>query len=140
MIMNIKSFLAASLGGGVVSFIIGMVIWGFALDGLHQANITQYEGFAKENPNFALVAASCFAFCVILTLVFGRWANISTFKTGAIVGGIISVLVGLNHGLMSLAFQNLYNWVVVGSDILGNLAWGGITGGVIALILGKVKD
>ncbi len=135
--MDLKKIGLATLGGGVTLFLTGFLVWGIVLDKLHQDHVTQYEGLVKEIPNMALLGVAMVVFALLLAIIYERWANISTFRTGAIAGGLIAVLVGLNQGIMTMAFQNLFDWVIVGTDIFGNMVWGGLGGGVIGWILGK---
>ena len=137
--MDVKKVVLTTLAGTVIMFLAGWVIWGFALFSIHQNHTQQYEGLMPEMPNMWIMALSMVCAALLFTIIYDRWAGIKTFKTGAMAGAVIAVLMGLNHDLMWLASANLIDSTVVLTNIVGNLVWGAISGGVIGWVLGRLS-
>ena len=135
--MNYQKLLLATLGGAIVFFFAGWLIWGFALYGFYDANTMKYEGLSPEMPNMIYMSASMIVHALLFSYIFLQWAGIKTFVGGAKAGALLAVLMGLGMGFMMLAQMNLINMNIVLVDIVGNLIWGALGGGVIGYILGR---
>ncbi len=138
--MDAKKTILGTLAGTVVMFLAGWAIWGFALFNIQKNHTQEYEGLMPDMPNMLLMALSMVSAALLFTIIFDRWAGIKTFKTGAMAGAVIALLIGLNHDLMWLASANLIDGTVVLTNIVGNLVWGALAGGVIGWVLGKLSD
>jgi len=141
--MNYQKILIATLGGAVVFFFAGWIIWGMALAGTRAAHMTHYDGLMKpegETQSFILIAVAMIVTALLYAIIYNRWAGIKTFATGAKAGAVIAVLAGLSSGIMSMAMMNLLDWTLVGIDVVGNLIWGALGGGAIGWILGRGDD
>ncbi len=137
--MNTKKILVATLVGAVAFFLLGWIIWGMLLQGFMADHMTHYDGLIKEPPNMILMFVSMIFSALFYAIIFNRWANISTFKTGLQAGAIISVLLGLSYGLFDLSYFNLRDVTAVVVDVFANAVYGGLGGGIIAWVLGKVN-
>lgn len=138
--MNAKQIGLATLAGTVAMFFGGWLIWGMALHNFQQSHTQVYEGLQPEMPNMPLMVLSMVAFALLYSIIFDRWAGIKTFATGAKAGALIATLIGLGHDLMWVASANLIDGTVVGTNVIANLVWGALAGGVIGWVLGKVGD
>lgn len=133
--MNNRVLLAA-LAGGIASFLLGWLVWGILLMDLTRDLNPQIEGFEKNPPDLLLIFLSCLASGVFFALIYSRWANISTFKTGAIAGAWMSGLLGLSYDLMFLAMTNMMSPAGMAVDVVANIVVGALVGGVIGWTLG----
>jgi hypothetical protein len=133
--------LLATLVGGIVMFGLGFLIYGILLDAFMKANMTaEAVKLMKDPPNFILLFASNLVFAWVLAFIFERWASIKTFVTEAIAGAIIAGSIALAIDLQFSAIMNLMSgFVPVIVDVLGAVVLGGISGGVIGLVLGKLN-
>ncbi len=141
--MNVQKIILGTLGGAVVFFFAGWLIFGMALMGTRAAHTTHYDGLMKPEgatEGFVLIAIAMIVTALLYTIIFNRWAGIKTFATGAKAGALIAVLGGLASGIMSMAMMNLFDWTVIGLDVVGNLIWGALGGGAIGWILGRGDD
>ena len=135
--MNTKVLLAA-LAGGVAFFLLGWLVFGILLDPYFRTLLT-LEGAAvmKATPvMWALVAANLVS-GLLLALIYSRWANISTFKTGAIAGAVICLLISLSYDLFFFAFMNMSTGMTtLLIDPIANGVVGALAGGVVGWVLG----
>ncbi|HRI58321.1 MAG TPA: hypothetical protein PK228_01315 [Saprospiraceae bacterium] len=139
--MNTKLLLAA-LAGGVASFLLGWLVFGILLkptyDGMMTEagkNIMRPEA-EMMNYMWAMILSNL-AYGLLFALIFGRWANISTFRGGAIAGGVISLLLALSFDLGMYSMMNAWQGgmgLVI--DPLVNGVVGAVVGGVVGWVLG----
>ncbi|MFN0037760.1 MAG: hypothetical protein ACKVUS_22080 [Saprospiraceae bacterium] len=141
--MNTKVLLAA-LAGGIAYFFLGWLVYGMLLGSTFHSMMTT-ESAAVTRPETEMImwamAVSCLVFGLLLAVIYSRWANISTFKTGAIAGAIITFLMTLGT---DLGMFSMYNLTTGGAGLLinpiVNAALGGIIGGVVGWVLGYGGD
>ena len=96
------------------------------------------EGLVNESGSaFVYIAISCFTTALLISVIFNRWANISTARSGAMAGAVIAALVGIVADTMVMGQYNLLDPIVLIINIFGNLAWGAIGGAAIGWLLGR---
>ena len=130
--------LLATLAGGIVAFFGGWLIYGMLLDPYFQGQTTE-AGFAvmKDPPEIWAIAVGNLIYSFLLSLIFSRWASISTLKTGAIAGAVIGGLFALSNGFMWHAFANMSkSMATIAVDALGAAVLGALIGGAIGWTLG----
>lgn len=137
--MNTKVLLAA-LAGAVTLFLLGWLLFGMLLAPWYKS-ISTPEGIAAQRaPEEMLLWAIFLSNLVsglLFALIFSRWASISTFRAGAIAGGIISLLIALSLDLGFFAFMKMWtNPAFLVVDPLANAVIGAIAGGVVGWVLG----
>lgn len=135
--MNNQTLLA-TLAGGVVAFLGGWVIWGMLLMSYSQSQMTEAgAAVMKEMPILWEIAVGNLIFSFLLALIYSRWASISTLKTGAIAGAVISGLISLSNGFMWHAMMDMTTGMTgIFVDTLASAVWGALVGGTIGWVLG----
>jgi len=139
--MSTNKILLAGLAGGVTTFLLGWLVYGILLSGFFEANQGTATGVSKspeEMVMWAMIVGNL-AWGFLLALVYGRWANISTFQTGAIAGAVIGFLAALSYGFIFFATSNIMNLTATIVDPLAYAVMSAIAGGVVALVLGRGK-
>jgi hypothetical protein len=137
-IMNTKVLLAA-LAGAVASFLTGWVIWGMALKGFFEANTTDAGRAVMRSDDGMVMWAifvGCLAWSLLMALVFSRWANITTFKTGAMAGAWLGFLMALGADMFSYGGMDASTLTAVLVDPILNAVQGALVGGVVGWALG----
>ncbi|MFN0216019.1 MAG: hypothetical protein ACKVT2_17300 [Saprospiraceae bacterium] len=137
--MNTKVLLAA-VAGGVASFLLGWLVFGMLLEPYYRTMMTE-TGMAAQRSETDFImwamALSNLVYGLLLAVIFSRWANISTFKAGAIAGAVISFLIVLSFDLSMYSMFTLWTGgagLII--DPLVNGACGAIIGGVVGWVLG----
>jgi len=134
--MNSNKILVAGIVGAVVAFILGWLIWGMALAGVDMG-IPDGIMRSDEEMQFLPLAIGHLGFGFLLAIVFGRWASISTFSTGAKAGAMIGFLFTFATDLILLGTTHLMNTTGAIIDIVAATVSMAITGGVVAWWLGR---
>ena len=140
LIMNVQKLLLATLAGTVVFYFAGWIIWGMVLGPIQSGYMVDHQNLHHEMPNMVFLVLSMLVHAFLFAYIFEKWAGIKTFKTGAKAGALLAVLLGLGFGFMMMAMMNLYSIHVPLIDIVGNLVWGALGGGVIGWMLGRGEE
>jgi len=134
--------LAATVAGGIACFILGFIIYGLILDPMVMRPNTNPEAakLMKDPPIWAFLILGNFVAAFLLAYIFDKWATISTFVGGLMGGATIFFLFALHIQLMFAAFMNLMtSYVPMVVDVIGSAVLGGLAGGVIGMVLGKMN-
>lgn len=135
--MDNKKLLLSTLGGTVALFVMGFITYGLLTGNFFEAHQGSAIGVMKDPPDMIhLFIAHIFA-GLLLAIIFGRWAGIKTFVTGAKAGAIIGLLMALFFDLMMYSTSNISDLTATLVDpiiVAINFAVGG---GVVGWILGK---
>jgi hypothetical protein len=137
--MNLRAYIAAIVGG-IFKFLASWAILGFLLVDFYLINTFQYEGLTKEPmPDLIFLGLSGLAFSFLMTIIFVKWAGVSTFKGGFRNGMILSFfyICAIDFGLYG--FYNLMNLSLTAVDIVIQTVFGGVMGGIIGWVLGFKK-
>ena len=130
----------STLGGGITLFVLGGLIYAVILAGFFAAQTTEAGTAVMKNPpNMLGIVVSNFSLAVLMAIIFHRWANITTFQTGAMAGALITFLVALSYDVMIISTTTMMTPMAAVVDIVVYTAMGAVAGGVIGLILGRVK-
>ncbi len=138
--MNTNKILLGALAGGVVYFLLGWLVYGILLADFANAYPELKPESVTDITRSPMVmwamAAGCLVYGLLLAVIFGRWASISTFAAGAKAGAVIALLMALAFDLIwySLLKTISLNGVLI--DPLIACVLGAITGGVIGWVLG----
>jgi len=139
--MNFKQFSIATLVGAVVLFLLGFLFYAVLLEGFFQGNVGSATGVMKDDAsmNMPLLFVGNLATAALITYIFLQWAGISTFSTGLKAGLIIGFLMTLGNNLVLYSTSNITNMTGALVDVVVYAVIVGVAGGMIGLILGKVK-
>ena len=132
--MNIQKTILGTLAGFVGLFGLGLLIYVVLF------STVQYTTIAAEGLNrelFPGIIAFEIIYALLVTIIFQKWAGISTFNGGLKAGALIGLLLGLAMGLWLFSTTTLYDHNIVWWH---GLTWAirfGIAGGMIGWVLGR---
>lgn len=137
--MNIKQILIAGLIGGAVAFLLGFLIFGVLLSDFFENNAGSASGVMKGDAEMLWIPMILghLAIGMLLAVIYVRWANISTFITGAKAGAVIGFLISCAEDLIDFGSMNLMNITAVIVNIVAVTIITAIVGGVIGMVLGR---
>ena len=84
--MNTKSFLLSGIVGAIVYFLLGWLFYGVLFTELH----------GDAEPCMWMIALGCLFMALLISLIYNRWASITTFSTGLKAGFFIGLLYSLS--------------------------------------------
>lgn len=128
----------AGIIAGVLSFLLGWVLWGMLLMDYYASNMLTYEGMEKDPMNMAAMVVSQLSSGLLLAYILGNAAGTMHWKRGATMGLYIGFFMSL---MMATYFLAMFNWyannTVVVVDILINTAFTAVLGAVVGWYLGR---
>lgn len=125
--MNIKSILLSTITGTIVYFALGWLFYGILFTDL----------YPESNSMLFIVLGSLF-YVFVFALIYGRWASISTFKSGAVAGLVIGLLYSLSMSFYMAASGSLDVERLL-TEAFINAVSAAIMGGVVGLTIGKTS-
>ncbi|MBK7869861.1 MAG: DUF2177 family protein [Saprospiraceae bacterium] len=135
--MSTNKILLAGVVGGVAFFLLGFLFYGLLLMDFMKSNAGEMGALMKEPPTWWALILGNLAWGLLIAVIFGRWANISTFMTGLKAGAIIGLLATLSWDLTMFGTMNGMNLTGVIVDVLVGTAMTAVTGGVVGWMLGR---
>jgi hypothetical protein len=133
--MNTKTLLAGLLAG-IITFLLGWLIFGMLLMDFYMSNSTLYTGLMKDPPDFVAIFIANLSWGLLIAYIFNL-AGIKTTQNGAITGVILFFLVVLGVDLLYYAQMNLFGLKVVLVDVFVNAIMGGIIGAFVGWWFGR---
>ncbi|MCB0663755.1 MAG: hypothetical protein KDC24_13495 [Saprospiraceae bacterium] len=137
--MSTNKILIAGLIGGIILLVAGFIFYGLALTGFYEANMGSATGVnrAEEDMVWWAMIVGHLAAGLLLAIIFGRWANISTLQTGFIAGMVIGLLMGVAYSFITFATTNVYNLTITIVDPIVMAVMHGLGGAGVAWYLGR---
>ena len=133
--MNTKTLLGALIAG-VVSFLLGWLIFGILLMDYYAANKVQYPGLLKDPMEIWPIAVADLVWGLLVSWIFSM-ANIKTVAQGVTVGFLIGFLMVLGFDLFVYAELNLYSTRLLALDVIMNGVMGAASGAVLGWWYGR---
>jgi hypothetical protein len=135
--MNTK-FLVGGLIGAILYFLLGWLVYGILLADF----MNQYSNSACARPmeemQMPFMIISNLGFGFLLSYIFSKWANITTFSGGAMAGATVAFLTSLSYDCGIYAMSTMMNNVMgVVVDVVLWTILSAIVGGVIGWWLGR---
>ena len=131
--------LKSGLAAGVALFVMGFLIWGFALAGFFEAHVGSATGVMKDPPDFLFIVLASLLQGIFLALVLG-WKGVASAGDGMKAGAMLGVLMAL--GLNTLFFGTTNLMDMTGSlvdALMVGVQWG-IAGAAVGMVSGSSTD
>ncbi len=138
--MDTKRLIIGTIVGGIVLYILGYVIYVLAFADFFAANAGSATGVYRDNPVIWAVALGTLSYAALLTLAIGTRAGSATIVDGLKIGAIVGFLMWFGADFIHYGIANIANLTATIADSLLELIRAGISGAVIAAVLGKIAD
>ena len=140
--MSNNKIFTAGLVGAVVAFILGYLVYGMALTDFFMENSGSATGVMRGDDEMQWIPMILghVTWGLLFATIFGRWAGITTFATGAKAGALLGFLIGASFDLIQLGSTHLSNLTGTIVDIVVMTVVSAIVGGVVAWVLGRNKE
>jgi hypothetical protein len=137
--MDTKRFVIGTLVGGVIMYALGYLIFVLAFGDFYAANRGSASGVDREQQIVWAYALGCLSYAALVTLGIGSRAGSLNLAVGAKVGAIVGFLLWLTVNFILYGMTNIETLTRATIDPFLELVRGGIAGGVIGIVLGKVR-
>src|SRR5690349_7612472 len=105
--------LIAGLLGGIVSFLLGWLVWGILLADTMNSYSNMACMRAEDDLNIPVIFVAQIIWGLLFAYIFSKWSSINSFSSGATAGAILSVGIGLVLDLMFYATTTMMTSPVV---------------------------
>lgn len=130
-----KQNLLATLAGFLTMFLLGWIIWGFALADFYDGHTLNDIMRPDEEISMLFIALSNLISAFALATIYGKWARgYNGFGSGFEFGVWIGIFAGIAYGLMWYATAEFMDPTGHLVDGVVTLIYFAITGGVIGLV------
>jgi hypothetical protein len=137
--MNTKKLFAGGITGGIVYFILGYLVYGKLLMDYFAQHHGMTTGFMRNPlamPLIIYLIAGNLLVGFLLTYIFLK-ANVASFGSGLVTGGIIGLLVTAANDCISYATTTLMSTHSMLADIVAATIMSAIAGAIIGMVIGK---
>lgn len=137
--MDANKILLAGVVGGVVAFVMGFLVYGLLLANFFEANAGTATNVMRGSDEMLWIpmVVGHLAWGLLFALIFGRWAGISTFTTGAQAGAVLGLLVSITYDMINLGSTNVMALDAALVDILVTTILSAVVGGTVGWFLGR---
>jgi len=135
--MDTKKFLTGTVVGGIAFFFLGYLFYGMALASFFSAHAGPSAGqkTMEEIVWWALIAGNL-ASGALLTYIFLKLGNVTSFGSGATTAAAIGFFLSLSMDLIRFATTNSFDLTASLADVAVETVMGALAGGAIGAALG----
>jgi len=137
--MDTKRILIGTLVGGIIVYAVGYLIFDLAFANFYAANVGSATGVARNPQLVWAVALGSLSYAALVTLAIGNRAGSSDIGAGVKIGAVVGFLLWFTVDFILYGITNIANLARTVVDPLLELVRGGIAGGAIAVVLGKIR-
>ncbi len=138
--MNVKRLAIGSIVGTIVLYLLGMLIWQMLFAGFFDANRGSAMGVDRAEPVIWAIVVGSLLYAILITYVLESGSGSKTIVDGLKIGVLVGILLWGTTDFIQFGVTNLRTLTGVIADTLLEGARAGISGAVIAAVLGKVGD
>ena len=137
--MDTSRLVRGTVVGGIVVFVAGYLIFDLAFGAFYAANTGTATGVDRDAQLLWAVAVGSLAYAALITLGIGSRSGSSGVADGLKVGAVVGFLLWCTVDFTLYGVSNVSNLTRTVVDPLLELVRGGIAGGAIAAVAGKVR-
>ena len=137
--MDTKRFLAGTIVGGIVLYVVGYLIFTMAFASFYAANAGTAMGVDRPAELMWAVVLGNLGYAALICYAMGARTT-AGLSGGAKVGAIVGFLIWFTVDFILYGVQNVSNLTRTIVDPLLEIVHGGIGGAVIGLLVGKMKS
>ena len=136
--MDIKRLIIGTVVGGITLYILGYVIWDMLFAEFYAANAGSATGVVKDPQVIWALGLGTLSYAALLTLAIGTRVRSATIVEGLKIGALVGFLMWFGADFIIYGVWNLSSLTTTIVDPLLELIRAGISGAVIAGVLGKI--
>jgi hypothetical protein len=136
--MKTKQWVVGIVGGGVVVFVLGYIIFEMLLGSFYAANGGSATGVNRDQPIIWALAVGALAYAALIIYALKAHAASLNLVSGIKVGATVGCLLWLCADFTLYGATNMGNLTLTIVDPLVELVRGGITGAILGALLPKL--
>lgn len=136
--MNAKQWLAGIVGGAVVVWVVGYIVFETLLASFYAANVGSATGVSRDPQILWAVAVAALAYAALIVFVLSSKAGSLNVGSAMKVGATVGFLLWACADFTWFGITNVNNLTLTIVDPLAELVRGGITGAVLGFLLPRL--
>jgi len=136
--MNVRKLVVGIVVGTIVASIVGIVVFDNLVADFYAANMGSATGVMRDSQLLWSVILGTAAYSALITLALGTQKDGTTIAGGARTGAVIGLLLWGTADFVLLGVMNVHTPLLAIVDTVLEAIRAGITGAVIAVVLGKL--
>jgi hypothetical protein len=136
--MDTRRFVIGTIVGAVTLFIVGYVIFDWAVAAFYVANAGSATGAYRSEVLYWAVALANLAYAALIMYAIGNRTGTLSILKGTMIGAVVGFLLWCTADFMFYGYTHLSNLTKTVVDPLLEIVHGGIAGAVVAAVLKKV--
>jgi len=136
--VDIKRLIIGTVVGGITLYILGYIIWDMLFAEFYAANAGSATGVVKDPQAIWALALGTLSYAALLTLAIETRADSATIVDGLKIGALVGFLMWFGADFIIYGVWNLSSLTTTIVDPLLELIRAGISGAVIAGVLGNI--
>jgi hypothetical protein len=135
--MDMKKFLTGTLAGGAAYFLLGWLLYGMLLMDTMAEYSNPCSMRAETDMVWGAMIGGNLGLGALLTYIFLKMGNVTTFGSGASTGAVLTLLVAVSYDLMIYATTTMMTsstGIVI--DVVVSTVMGAVAGGIVGQVLG----
>lgn len=136
--MNTKQWTVGTIGGAVVLWVLGYIIFETLLKGFYEANMGSATGMARDPQILWAIVVGALGYAALILVALKPHAASLNVTNGMKAGATVGFLLWVCADFTLYGITNLNNLTLTVVDPFVELVRGGITGAVLAAMLPKL--
>lgn len=136
--MDTKQFLAGTIVGGIVLYILGYLIFSLGAADFYAANAGSATGVVRSGEVMWAVVLGNFGYAALICYAMGA-RPAGGIGRAAMIGAVVGFLMWFSVDFILYGVQNVANLTRTIVDPLLEIVHGGIGGAAIGLVAGRMK-
>jgi hypothetical protein len=136
--VDTKRFLAGTIAGGIVLYVVGYLIFTMAVASFYAANAGTATGVARPTELVWAVLLGNLGYAALICYAMGT-RTAAGLVGGAKIGAVVGFLMWFSADFILYGAQNVANLTRTIVDPLLEIIHGGIGGAVIGLVVARMK-
>jgi len=137
--MDLKKFILGTLAGGITLFLLGFVVYAIVLEGFFSSQTVSGIAKSPEQMRYYPLFLGNLATAALLSYIFLKWANITTFVEGMKAGAVIGFFMAAGFDLVMYDTSRIISAEGTIADVFVWAFNASIVGGVVGAVLGMGK-
>lgn len=137
--MDVKKLAVGTVGGGVVMWALGYLIFGTLMADFYASNAGSAQGVVRDTPILWAGVLGTLALAKLVTFA-AIWSGAASIADGFKIGAIVGFLVWFGVDFIHYANQNVSNLTLTMVDPVLEIVRTGLSGAFIVFLLAKVGD
>lgn len=137
--MNLKKFLLGGITGGILSFLLGWLIYGMLLMDFMNNHSGAAGNVGKTEPDMLYLVIGNLALGFLMAYIFLK-GNVNSLASGLVTGGIIGLLMSVGMNCIMYATTTVISKTAMAADVAAATIMWAVVGAGVGMVMGMGRQ